>query len=169
MSQSFPSLRRREAPEAISKNKLSLLDRRILNRVQEDIPFKEKPWALMAQELGIKEDHLLKRIAFFKKKGIIRRISAVFSPRKINFVSTLAAVKAAPCKVGSIAKTINTYPEVTHNYRRDGPYDLWFTLVAKNKKRITDIMRRLKRNKNIERISEFPAVKLFKIDVRFRA
>ena len=117
--------------------------------------------------MDIKEDLLLKRIAFFKKKGIIRRISAVFSPGKINFVSTLAAVKAAPGKVGSIARIINTYPEVTHNYRRGGPYDLWFTLVAKNKKNIADIMRRLKKDKNIKKISEFPVVKLFKIDVKF--
>ncbi|MDP3790927.1 MAG: Lrp/AsnC family transcriptional regulator [Candidatus Omnitrophota bacterium] len=156
MSQSF-----------LSKNRLSLLDRRILNRLQEDIPFVEKPWALIAQELGIKEDHLLGRVIFFKEKGIIRRISAVFSPRKINFTSTLAAVKVTPGNIGKIAKKINSYHEVTHNYRRTGEYDLWFTLVAKDKKRITHILRRLKMDKNIETISEFPMVKLFKIDVKF--
>lgn len=146
---------------------LSALDKRILNRLQEDIPFITGPWEVVARELYIEKGLLLERIAFFKKKGIIRRISAVFSPRKINFVSTLAAVKTAPGNVGRIAKKINLYPEVTHNYRRDGPYDLWFTVVARNKKKIADIMRRLKRNKNIERISEFPMVKLFKIDVKF--
>lgn len=146
---------------------LSALDKRILNRLQEDIPFITRPWEVVARELYIEKGLLLERIAFFKKKGIIRRISAVFSPRKINFVSTLAAVKTAPGNIGRIAKKINLYPEVTHNYRRDGPYDLWFTVVARNKKKIADIMRRLKRNKNIERISEFPMVKLFKIDVKF--
>ncbi len=148
--------------------KLNALDKRILNRLQEDIPFVSKPWGIIARELGVTEELLIKRIAFFKKKGVIRRISAVFSPGKINFVSTLAAVKTAPGKVGSIAKTINMYPEITHNYRRSGPYDLWFTLVAKNRKRIADIMRRLKKDKNIEKVSEFPVVKLFKIDVKFQ-
>ncbi len=147
---------------------MSPLDKRILNRLQEDIPFVESPWRSIAAELDIKESLLLKRIAFFKKKGIIRRISAVFSPRKVNFVSTLAAVKAAPGKVGRIAKKINSYHEVTHNYRRSGPYDLWFTLVAKDKKRIVEILGRFKKDKNIEKISEFPVVKLFKISVSFR-
>ncbi len=146
---------------------MTLLDKRILNRIQEDIPFKSRPWEIIARELGTTEELLVKRITFFKKKGIIRRISAVFSPRKINFVSTLVAVKATPGNIGKVAKRINAYPEVTHNYRRTGQYDLWFTLVAKNKKRIAYIVRRLKRDKNIEKLSEFPAVKLFKIDVKF--
>ncbi|MDP2912662.1 MAG: Lrp/AsnC ligand binding domain-containing protein [Candidatus Omnitrophota bacterium] len=151
------------------KIRLSLLDKRILNRLQEDIPFESGPWAAVAGELNIKEDLLLKRVAFFKKTGIIRRISAVFSPRKINFISTLVAVKALPGNAGRVAKKINSYPEVTHNYRRGGPYDLWFTVVAGNKDRIAHIMRRLEKDKDIERLSEFPAVKLFKINVKFTA
>ena len=147
--------------------KLSALDKRILNRLQEDIPFKARPWELIARELGIKEGHLLNRIAFFKKNGIVRRISAVFSPRKINFVSTLVAVKVTPGNITRVAKRINSYSEVTHNYRREGLYDLWFTLVAKDKLRITRILNRLKMEKDIKTISEFPMVKLFKIDVKF--
>jgi len=146
---------------------LSTLDRRILNRLQEDIPFAERPWKVIAGELNIKEELLLKRIAFFKKRGVVRRISAVFSPRKVNFASTLVAVKTTPGNIGRIAKKINSYPEVTHNYRRGGPYDLWFTLVARNNGRITHIIRQLKKNKDIEKISEFPTVKLFKINVKF--
>ncbi len=146
---------------------LSALDKRILNRLQEDIPFGSKPWETIARELNIEEDLLLKKIAFLKKTGMIRRISAIFSPRKINFVSTLAAVKAAPGKIRTAAKMINRYPEVTHNYRRGGPYDLWFTLVAKNRGRIAHIIRELQRDKNIEKLSEFPAVKTFKINVKF--
>ncbi len=148
---------------------LSVLDKRILNRLQEDIPFIERPWKAVAGELYIEEGLLLKRIAFLKKKGIIRRISAVFSPRKVNFTSTLVAVKTTPGNIGRIAKKINSYPEVTHNYRRDGKYDLWFTLVARNRERIIHIMRQLKKNRYIENISEFPVVKLFKINVKFTA
>ena len=148
--------------------RLSALDKRILNRLQEDIPFVARPWAKIAKELVIKEDVLLKRITYLKKAGMIRRISAGFSPRKVNFVSTLAAVKAVPGKVGATAKALNVYPEVTHNYRRSGCYDLWFTLVARDRNRIDRIINELKKNKNIKILSEFPAVKTFKINVKFR-
>lgn len=149
------------------KIKLSPLDRRILNRIQRDIPFKEKPWESIAEELKIREDHLLERIAFLKKEGIIRRISAVFSPHKINHVSTLVGVRAVPEGIERVVEKINSYPEVTHNYRRAGVYNIWFTLVAGKRGRIAQIMRLLEKNKNIEKISEFPVVKLFKINVRF--
>lgn len=149
-------------------SQLSALDRRILNRLQEDIPFIENPWEIIARDLYIEEGLLLNRIAFLKRKGMIRRISAVFSPRRVNYASTLVAVKTVPGSIGRMAKKINSYPEVTHNYRRSGRYDLWFTLVGRNKKRIASIIRQLKKNKDIKRLSEFPTVKLFKIDVKFR-
>ena len=93
----------------MNTNKLELnrLDRRILNRLQEDIPFVRRPWEAVAGELGIGEDLLLTRIGLLKKKGIIRRISAVFAPRKIKYASTLVAVKASPGKCDAVAKRIN--------------------------------------------------------------
>ena len=148
------------------KIKLSELEIRILNRLQEDIPFESRPWQAIARELGVEESTLLDRIASLKNSGMIRRISAGFSPRKVNFVSTLAAVKVSPGKIGCVAKAINIYPEVTHNYRRNGRYDLWFTLVAKNRARIEHIIDELNKNKDIKMLSEFPAVKTFKINVK---
>lgn len=150
-------------------SKLSLLDKRILNRLQEDIPFVGRPWGVVAGQLNIKEELLLKRIAFFKKQGIIRRISAVFAPRKLSLVSTLVAARIAPAYIGKAVKKINSYPEVTHNYRRTGEYNLWFTLVARDNKRIAQIMAQLKKDKNIEKVAELPATKIFKINVKFAA
>ncbi|MDD5108599.1 MAG: Lrp/AsnC ligand binding domain-containing protein [Candidatus Omnitrophica bacterium] len=149
------------------RSKLSLLDRRLLNCLQEDIPFMERPWEVIADKLDIKEDYLLKRIAALKKQGVIRRISAVFSPRKIGFVSTLVAAKITSGYIEKVAKGINLYPEVTHNYKRDGEYNLWFTLIARDTKRIAQIITELKEDSEIRKISEFPVIKIFKIDVKF--
>lgn len=150
-------------------NKLSLPDKRILNRLQEDIPFVDRPWKAVADELNIREDFLIKRIAYLKKQGVIRRISASFAPREINFCSTLAAAKIAPDYIGKAVRKINSYPEVTHNYRRAAEYNLWFALVARSKKRIAQIIVALKKDKNIEKIEEFPATKIYKINVKFTA
>jgi len=164
---SLTSFARNDRREFRGSLKLSSLDKRILNRLQEDIPFVRRPWEAAAEELDIGEDLLLERIALLKKNGVIRRISAIFSPRKIAFVSTLVGVRAAPRDIAKVAKSINRYPEVTHNYERRGEYNLWFTLVARKKAAAARIIEQLKRNKNIEKISEFPMVKLFKIDVKF--
>lgn len=145
---------------------LSLLDRRILNRLQDDIPFAQRPWEEIARQLRVKEGLLLKRVAFLKKTGIVRRISAVFTPRKVNFISTLVAVKTQAGAISKVAKKINSYPEVTHNYKRGAEYNLWFTLVARNNKRIAQIKNQIKKDKDVQRLLDLPALKLFKINVK---
>lgn len=147
---------------------LTPLDKRILNRLQEGIPFETRPWQKIAKKLNIEESALLKRVDFLKKKGIIRRISATFSPAKVGFISTLAAVKVAPVNIDAAVKKINIYPEVTHNYERGAEYNIWFTLVAENRKRIREIVKQLKKSNKIEKILELPAIKLFKIDVNLK-
>ncbi|MDO8663108.1 MAG: AsnC family transcriptional regulator [Candidatus Omnitrophota bacterium] len=148
-------------------NRLNALDKRILNRLQEDIEFVATPWKAMAGDLGIAEQLLLERIKALKKKGIIRRISATFNTLKIGFASTLVAVKAAPSKVDQVAQRINAYKEVTHNYKRNARYNLWFTLVAKDKHSISRIIKQIKQDQTIDQLLDLPATKLFKIDVKF--
>jgi len=146
---------------------MTKLDKCILNRLQQDLPFIKRPWSVIAGELGVEERFLLKRIDFLKKKGIIRRISAVFNPAQLGFVSTLVAIKTAPARIKQVARKLNSYPEVTHNYQRGAEYNLWFTLVAKDSKRIARILAELKKDKDIEEILNLPAIKLFKIEVNF--
>ncbi len=148
--------------------KLTALDKRILNRIQRDIPFTARPWRKIAKGLKVSEPLLLKRITCLKKRGIIRRISATFAPRQIGYVSTLVAVKAAPSYIDAAARKINLYPEVTHNYKRNSEYNLWFTLVAKNRQKISRIIGRIKKDKRINGVLELPVVRLFKVDVNFK-
>lgn len=148
--------------------KLGAIDRRILNRLQEDIPFEACPWEKIAKELNIDTVALLKRVDFLKKKGIIRRIAATFNPKKMGFVSTLVAAKIASRNIDMVARAINKYPEVTHNYKRAAEFNLWFTLVAPTRKRIFAIINELKNDHRIEKILELPAIRLFKIDVNLK-
>lgn len=148
--------------------KLTLLDKRILNRIQQDIPFTPRPWRKIAEGLKVSEPLLLKRIDFLKKRGIIRRISATFNPRRVGYVSTLVAIKVALSHIDEAARKLNSYPEVTHNYKRNSEYNLWFTLVAKNRQKIVRIIGQIKKDKKINGVLELPAVRLFKVDVNFK-
>ncbi len=148
--------------------KLTALDKRILNRIQQGIPFTARPWREIAKGLKVSQALFLKRVDALKKMGIIRRISATFNPRRIGYVSTLVALKVASADIDEVARKINSYPEVTHNYKRNSEYSLWFTLVAKNRQKINRILSRIKKDKRINNVLELPAVKLFKVDVNFK-
>ncbi len=136
--------------------------------MQEDIPFLSRPWQEVSKELNISESVLLKRVEILKKRGIIRRIAATFNPKKCGSISTLVAVKASLLMTDKVAKKINVFSEVTHNYLRDAEYNIWFTIVAQSKKRIAHIIKKLKQDKDIDSIIELPAKRLFKIDVNFK-
>ena len=147
---------------------ITALDKRILDRLQRDIPFVERPWGVIARQLNITELILLERIDNLKKSGIVRRISATFNPGKVGFVSTLVAAKIAPGKIDKVAARLNAYDEITHNYKRDSEFNLWFTLVAPDRKRINNIIARIKKDKDIKQLIELPAKRLFKIKTDFQ-
>jgi len=148
--------------------KLTQLDKNILDELQQDISFVKRPWQGLARNLKITEDKLLNRINSLKKRGVIRRISATFNPKQVGYVSTLVAAKIGYKDIEKVAQRIGSFDEVTHSYKRDYKYNLWFTLVARSRKRITEILKKIEKDKQIKELIELPAKRLFKIKVDFR-
>lgn len=146
---------------------LSALDKRILEMLQRGVPLVREPWGAISRQLGLDRDLLLRRIRALKQKGLIRRIGATFDARQMKFASTLIAIKAAPENIDALAAEINAYDEVTHNYKRNGDYNLWFTLVAKGNRRIKQIVSEIRRDPRVISLLDLPALKLFKIGVSF--
>jgi DNA-binding Lrp family transcriptional regulator len=56
---------------------------------------------------------------------------------------------------------------VTHNYERDGLYNLWFTVIAANRGRLDGILADVRYGPGVEAVHELPALHTFKIRVDF--
>ena len=143
------------------------IDRKILNRIQKDFPVTEEPFRILGEELGIGEDDLIGRIRRMKEEGLIRRIGAVFDGKKLGFVSTLCAARVPEDRLQRFVETVNALPGVTHNYRRSGEYNIWFTLIAPSEERLRAELDGIKAKTGVEDILEMRAVRTFKIDARF--
>jgi DNA-binding Lrp family transcriptional regulator len=102
-----------------------------------------------------------------KDSGIIRRIGASFSSRAVGFSSTLCAARVPRRKMRKFISVVNSYPGVTHNYEREGDYNIWFTLIAPSGKRINEILAEISQKTGITDILNLPASKIFKIAVDF--
>ena len=63
-------------------------------------------------------------------KGIIRRIGANFQSAKIGFKSTLCAASVPEDRLEAFTRAVNDHPGVTHNYLRDHPINIWFTMIG---------------------------------------
>jgi len=121
----------------------------------------------VADEVGISEDDVLKRLARLKEKGIIRRIGGNFVPNKLGFVSTLCAAKVPEDMIESFTKIVNRYPGVTHNYLRDNKYNIWFTFIAPSMEVIEANLENISKETGISDIINLPATKVFKIKAHF--
>jgi DNA-binding Lrp family transcriptional regulator len=143
------------------------LKMKLLNVIQQDFPVCGDPYGKLAAELGCNRENIHRAVIQMKKDGIIRRIGGSFDAKKLGYVSALVAARVEPGRIEAVADAINRYPEVTHNYERNGDYNLWFTIIACSTDRIDDIIRELRTEKGLCAIHSLPAQKVFKLKVDF--
>jgi siroheme decarboxylase len=143
------------------------LDKTILNRIQTRFPLTPRPFAAIADELGTTEKEILARVTRLKDTGIIRRIGGNFVPGKVGFVSTLCAAQVPREKLDLFARTVNTFPGVTHNYLREDTFNVWFTFIAPSMEIIRDHLARITEKTGVNRILNLPATHVFKIKAKF--
>ena len=105
-------------------------DRELLNAVQWDFPLVPRPYAELGERLSIPEREVMARIAHVKDLGVLRQLSAIFDTRALGYNSSLVAAKVDPDHVDLGATAINDHPGVSHNYKRNHDYNLWYTVAV---------------------------------------
>jgi DNA-binding Lrp family transcriptional regulator len=143
------------------------LDRAILNEIQSHFPIDTRPYAAVGRRVGASEDEVLARVAAMAEAGIIRRLGANFTSRKLGYTSTLVAARVKPASLDQFVAVVNRYPGVTHNYLRRHRYNVWFTLIAESEESLNRILEEISAAAEVEEILSLPAQEVFKIKVDF--
>lgn len=142
------------------------VDKKILTLVNKSLPLDERPYGKIAETLGIAEQEVIERLRNMRTEGLIRRIGAVINPRRIGWYSTLCAVQVPDEQLADYTDTVNSYPEVTHNYIRSGKPNCWFTLITPDKPTSHGIISEIEERLGAK-IFDLPAHRIFKINVAF--
>lgn len=145
------------------------IDRRILDRIQQEFPVVSRPFAELGRQVGISEMETITRIQRLQEKGIIRQIGGVFELRQTGHVSTLCAATVDPDHLDDVVNVVNAYSEVTHNYLREHTFNLWFTVIAPSQQRIEEILENIRKTEGVKQLLDLPAEKVYKIRVNFAA
>jgi len=101
----------------------------LLNDFQRDFPLVARPFAELAQRLGVDEDTVIATLQTLRQKGVVSRIGAVFRPNVVG-VSALAALSVPAARLEEVAAYVSALPEVNHNYEREHRFNLWFVVTA---------------------------------------
>ncbi len=146
---------------------MDAIDKKILNLIQKEFPVVAEPFKVIGALAGISEEEALERVRRLKEEGIIRRIGAVFEPKKLGYVSTLCAARVPEGEIKDFVETVNAFPGVTHNYRRNHEYNIWFTFIAPSEKALERAIAEIKEKTGITDVLSMRAVRVFKVDATF--
>ena len=143
------------------------VDKKLLEILQYDFPLTVDPWRDVAEKMGLSEEEVLKRIKKLKEEGVIRRIGGVIDGKKIGYKSTLIAVMVDEDNLRKVVDYLNSLIAVTHNYLRDGEWNLWFTFNYLENYELEDLKEKLF-SLGIKDMMILPAERTVRIDARFQ-
>jgi DNA-binding Lrp family transcriptional regulator len=146
---------------------LDLVDKELLNLLQSRFPLAEEPYRAIGEDLGIDEADVLKRVTEMKRQNVVREINAIFDTRRLGYKSTLVAFRYQPEMLEAGAHRINEHPGVSHNYARNGYFNLWFTLATPPEGDLRGTIERMAAATGAADFRIMPTIRFFKIGVNF--
>lgn len=148
-----------------ASSSVDTVDRRLLTLIQKEFPLVVRPFAAIGEQIGISEEDALARARRLKEADIIRQISAIFDSRRLGYSSTLVAMDIPEEQIDESASRISEHAGVSHNYKRDHPFNLWFTLTLPPGADLEAEVAHLSGVAGAQRTRILPALRIFKIGV----
>jgi len=146
---------------------MDALDKSILTILQRDFPLEKNPFDAVGRKLDVSGEEVHRRVVRMKEEGIIRRIGGIFDREALGWSGTLCAARVPEDRLDDFVWAVNALPGVTHNYRRNNDYNVWFTLLAPSREEIDSILDSIRRKTGIDDIIDMRAVRTFKINAAF--
>jgi DNA-binding Lrp family transcriptional regulator len=140
--------------------------RKLLNLLQREFPLVARPWLELGTRLGRPEADVLERVRTLHQDGVIRQTGAIFDTNKLGYTSALIAARIEPAHLVEVAQAINWHPGVSHNYQREHPFNLWFTLAVPPGTEFEAEARRITDLPGVQQVRLLPTLRLFKIGVK---
>ena len=158
-----PALSARERDGA---DRLDAVDRRLLDEYQRGFPLTSRPYAMIADQLGVTETEVIDRLSALTEEGYVTRVGPVFRCRRAG-ASTLAAMAVPNDRLEAVAQLISSHPQVNHNYERDHTFNLWFVVTAGDASEIEKVLGEIEQSSGLS-VMNLPLVEPYHIDLGFR-
>ena len=147
---------------------LTDFDKRLLNLLQGNLPVCSQPFARLGEILETTEEHVLRRLEELKQEGYLRHIGTFFNSEHLGYRGTLIALHVAEDHLPAVAQAVNAYAGVTHNYEREGKYNLWFTLLTPSPADEERILADVAALPGVKDLMSLRANRRYKINVQFK-
>ena len=147
---------------------LDTVDRQIIAKLQGDFPLCARPYAEVAERLGITEDELLKRLERLLADKVLTRFGPMFQIERMGGAFVLAALAAPEARYEEITELVNTLPQVAHNYRREHELNMWFVLATETQAGIAEAVACIERDTGLP-VYAFPKEREYFVEMKLEA
>ncbi len=141
---------------------LTALERNFINDFQGNFPLESRPFAIAAKQIDCTEYELLDTLIKLRTKKILTRFGPLYDALRLGGGLTLAALSAPEKRYKAITKLVNSYPEVSHNYRREHKLNMWFVLATEKSEQISPTLYSIEQATGM-RVYNFPKQEEFYI------
>lgn len=139
---------------------------KLLNAIQWDFPMTLRPYRVLAERLNIAEAEVINRLGQSKEAGVLRQLSAIFDTRSLGYTSSLVAARIPASILDSSAERLNEHPGISHNYKRNHDFNLWYTIAVPPDSSFDEHINALHEISGADSTLVLPTLKLFKIGVK---
>ncbi|MBL0090496.1 MAG: Lrp/AsnC family transcriptional regulator [Ideonella sp.] len=108
----------------------SLSDAQLIDRLHGGLPLSDRPFAEVAEALGLREDDLIERLDGLLAAGVLSRFGPLFQIERAGGLFVLAAAAVPKDRYDAVAAMVNARSEVAHNYRREHALNMWFVVAT---------------------------------------
>jgi len=131
-----------------AESMLSELEKKVIARVQGDMPICERPYQILAEQIGIGEAQFLDILQGLAQRGVMRRFGATLRHQKSGFgANAMVAWKIDEARIDSVGPVMADFPEISHCYRRNPqprwPYNVYTMIHADSESACRQIARRI--------------------------
>lgn len=99
---------------------LDAVDRKIISRLQGDLPLVSHPFADLARDLGLAEDEVVRRVQALADGRVMRRFGATLRHQRSGFASNvMVAWRVPPARAREVGERLASFRNVSHCYWRE--------------------------------------------------
>ncbi len=144
---------------------MNATERRLLNTLQGGFPVCERPYLVVAEQLGLTEDDVIAGLQGLLDSGVLTRFGPLFNAEKLGGALSLVAMSIPSDDFERVAEQVNAFTEVAHNYARDHALNMWFVLATERPERKAVVLAEIQRVTGY-RVHDMPKITEYFVGLR---
>ena len=121
------------------------IDKRIIAFAQGDLPLSPRPFAGLAQELGVSQAEIVERLQSMYDSGVMRRFGATLRHQKSGFAANVMVAWRVPeADCDRVGERLASFRRVSHCYHRktcDGfEYNLFSMVHGRSEEEVRQLV-----------------------------